>query len=246
MPDAQPAGDLGFQQEPGAADRIVGMAVEDLLRATSRCSSASARRHHPPPERGAARSGTARRRGRWRCRRRRSSSGRRHHHRLALPPSRSCSARCGQASPRSRARRRPARLRASGLARRHGRQALLDITAVRLQMNRGQGIEHRPLGTGQVADGLPGDRRGCVALSSVHAWNAATSWPWSMMPVCSASKSEEEMAIGGGHGEAPRHGIVPSTTGDSTAPEPGHAGSVASGLFSHGHTGCANLPNGLR
>ena len=45
-----------------------------------------------------------------------------------------------------------------------------------------------------------------------------------MMPVLKREQSEEQMAVGGGgHGEAPVHGVIPGTTGH------GHGAPVARG-----------------
>ena len=52
----QPAGDLGLGDEPLAADRVVGVLLEDLLKATSRCSSpSSATKTAPRPPRACGR-----------------------------------------------------------------------------------------------------------------------------------------------------------------------------------------------
>ena len=74
----QPAGDLGLEQEPLAAGRVVGVLVEDLLEghlAVQLAVAARRRRRPGRPGRGAAGCGTAGRR-RWPCRRSRWRSGR--------------------------------------------------------------------------------------------------------------------------------------------------------------------------
>ena len=73
-----------------------------------------------------------------------------------------------------------------------GGQALLRVSAVLLEVARDQSLDGGPVVVVEVAaaDKVVGKGR---ALSRVHAWNAATSWTWSIRPFWSASNPNSKL-----------------------------------------------------
>ena len=67
-------------------------------------------------------------------------------------------------------------------AGRNGGQALLGVAAVGVQVHLGQRFQQRTLGAVEVAAGFQVVGQGSSTCRSVHAWKAATSWPWLMIP----------------------------------------------------------------
>ena len=201
----EPAGDLGLDQEPLAAGRVVGVVVEDLLERhlavqlgveghEDRAQAApGVRPEHAEPlaVAGGRADGVGGRAvsvavlGRAVCRA--DVAERRLDLRVANPR---------QALPRR-------------LAGRNRGQALLHVAAVGFQVNLGQRFQQRPPGAGQVAAGFQvvGQAPGLVerpGLEGGHELALVDD------PVLKREQSEEEMAVGGGgHGEAPGHGVVP-------------------------------------
>ena len=227
----QPAGDLGLEQEPLAAGRVVGVVVEDLLERHLAVQLGVEGHEHGPQAAPGVRP--------------------EHAEPLAVAGGRADGVGCravgiavlGRAVCRGDVAERrldvrvadPRQALARRLAGRDRGQALLHVAAVGFQVNRGQRLQQRPLGGGQVAAGFQvvGQAPGLVERPGLEGGHELALVD---EPVLEREQSEEEMAVGGGgHGEAPGHGVVPGTTDHGTEPGPGWGiGSVASGLFSHG------------
>ena len=196
------AGDLGLEQEPLAADRVVGVVVEDLLERHLAVQLA-VERHEDRPQ--AARAWGRSTRNRWPS--------------LVAVPTDSVMVRSSSPSALDRARADAAERRldvraadpCQALLRRlTGRdrgQALLHVAAVGFQVDLGQRFQQRPLGGSQVASGFQVVGQ-APDLSSVQAWKAATSWTWLMIPFCSASSPKRRWrsaAVVMGTLRGPRH-----------------------------------------
>ena len=235
----QPAGDLGLEQEPLAAGRVVGVVVEDLLEGDLAVQLAVERHEdgtQPAPGVGpedAEPLAVAGRRADGVGGRSRSTSP------SSVEP-------CAEPTWPRVASMSGSPSRGQALARRlAGRdrgQALLHVAAVGfLRCTLGQRLQTGTRRGSRGRRGLPGGRPGSWTCRSVQAWKAATSWPWLIMPVLEREQSEEEMAVGGGgHGVAPigdgRSGEGPSLRG-----RPGNR--VASAGLSQVATGFASAPS---
>ena len=174
----QPAGDLGLEQEPLAADRVVGVVVEDLLQGHL-AIQLGVQRHEDGPQAApgvrpehaeplAVAGGRADGVG-CRCGRHRPSCGR---------------AVCGADVVERRLDvgvADPRQALAGRFAGRDRGQALLDVAAVASRWRR----PAPPAARARPRLRSPRASRWSARLldlSSVQAWKAATSWPWSIRP----------------------------------------------------------------
>ena len=93
---------------------------------------------------------------------------------------------------------------AGGVVGGDGGQALLDVAALRFNMQGRQGLDGGALRRDRDAPARSGGRPGDRDLSQVQAWNAATSCALLYEAGLQGQQSEEEMAVGGGsHDMAP-------------------------------------------
>ena len=208
----QPAGDLGLEQEPLAAGRVVGVVVEDLLERDLAVQLAVERHEHRPQPAPGVRPQDA--------------------EPLAVAGRRADGvggravgiAVLGRAVPGGHmAERRldirvaePGQALARRLAGRHGGQALLDVAVLlevqgdqRLEAGAGVGVQVTP------GDEVVGQAPGLVARPGLEGGDELALVD---QPVLKREQSEEEMAVGGGgHGMAPivvgRSGEGPSLGG---------------------------------
>ncbi len=178
----QAAGDLGLEHEPRAAGRVVGVLVEDLLQRDLAVQLAVERHEHgaeapacvraedaEPLAVGAGRADRIGRRA------------------VGCVLLRRPVARVDAVERRLDVRvAQPGQALAGRLARGDGRQAPLDVAAVRPDVEVGQRLDHRRC----AGPRWPIASRWSVSdrdLSDVQAWNAATSCACWIRPFCSAS-----------------------------------------------------------
>ncbi len=200
----QAAGDLGLDQEPLAAGRVVGVVVEDLLERHLAVQLGVQGHEHRPQSAAGMRPEDA--------------------EPLAVAGGRADGVRCravrvaivGRAVRRGDVAERRLDLRVADprqalsrrIAGRNRGEALLHVAAMGFQVNRSQRFQQRPLGGGEVASGFQvvGQAPGLLerpGLEGGHKLALVDD------PVLQREQSEEEMAIGGDHGEAPGQRVVP-------------------------------------
>ena len=222
----QPAGDLGLEQEPLAADRVVGVVVEDLLqrhlavqlRVEGHEDGAQAAPGVGPEDAEPLAVGGGRADG--------VAGG-------------AVGVVVGAGSSRSRRWASvavdvgvadPGQALAGRAAGGDGGQALLGVAAVLLEVQGDQGLDARRAASASRSPRATRWSASGRALSRVQAWKAATSWPWSIRPFCRASrpKSRSRSAAMAAMGRASREA---GAGGGRSAPDvgglrPGRAGSV--------------------
>ena len=186
----QPPGDLGLEQEAGAAVRVVGMVGD---------GSPSARPRGSVPNRGPRRRPQAA-----------PGMGPEDAEPLAVGGGRADGEAGGAVGVVAiawwRRPRRPGRAspRCPGVqvgqvgspsrpAGGDGGEALLHVAAVLLDVLVDEGLDRGSLLGVEVAAGDEVARPGAGALSRVQAWKAATSWPWSIRPFCRASRPKSRL-----------------------------------------------------
>ena len=190
----QPAGDLGLEQEPLAADRVVGVVVEDLLQrhlavqlAVEGDEDGAQAAPGVGPEDAEPLAV-----GRWPCRRRSWRCGRRRRRRSV-----EAGADVGERGRRCRGRRAGQAL-AGGAAGGEGGQALLGVAAVLLEVRGDQGLDGGPLVGVEVAAGdqVVGQRPGLVAGPGLEGGDELGLVD---QAVLQGEQAEEQVAVGG-HG----------------------------------------------
>ena len=227
----QPAGDLGLGDEPLAADRVVGVLLEDLLQRHLAVQLAVERHEHraqaAPRMRPQDAEPLAVARGRCRP------------SKVAVRSGSSSSASVAWPFLLRATRASVASISGSPSAARLARVDRLAGTAARLfstsppcvlEMHRGQRLEQR---RARPAFRSPRATRWSARLAHLSQ-GPGLEGGHELALVDQArlkrEQSEEEMAVGGGgHGEAPRHDVIPGTT------DHGHGAPVARGASRRGY-----------
>ena len=127
-----------------------------------------------------------------------------------------------------------------GLAGGDGGQALLHFAAVGLKVQCRHGLDDRACAGLRWPRATRWSARG-RDFSSVQAWKAATSWPWLMIPFCSASSPKRRWRSAAAVMARLRAKAL-SPASPTTGTEPGREGNVATRVLSHAGSGGPSPP----